>query len=155
MKWYFALKSAVVTTEPHRPSQSLGVVLCSQKCSSYNALVEKAEENAWYFALKSAVVTTLLFQAVFCSLLRLLDFRLQIFGETEATFCLTPEGSTRSPLVLLRGFGFAGVLSISTARFFILMAAFSSRSITSPQCGHLWVRTLNVFGTISPHPLQA
>lgn len=52
----------------------------------------------WYFALKSAVVTTLLFQAVFCSLLRLLDFRLQIFGETEATFCLTPEGSNPIPL---------------------------------------------------------
>lgn len=110
---------------------------------------------AWFFALKSAVVTTLLFQVVFCSLLRLLDFRLQIFGETEATFCLTPEGSTRSPLVLLRGFGFAGVLSISTARFFILIAAFSSRSITSPQCGHLWVRTLRDFGAISRHSLQA
>ena len=36
------------------------------------------------------------------------------------------------------------------ARFKILTAAFSSRSILSPHFGHSWRRTDNVFGTFTP-----
>src|SRR5262245_48702294 len=37
----------------------------------------------------------------------------------------------------------------------MFLAAFWSRSSTSPQAGHTWVRTLKLFCTRAPQPLQS